>query len=153
MINQQITLHSTVWREASRSSNYVDEHYTKVFNRRFKCKRRLTTSLSSYEAAEVFACLQSLWSSENTVRICRCLDLHVDESFRNMSVPHALDLKASLMGFIGDTRKCHKYQVTCFKAYRLLYLKGLTSRSAEVSHYSKQLKLALLSNRLNVTHD
>ena len=152
----------TVCREVRRPSNHVDEESSSVLNRRFICVRQLTTSLSSDKAAEhaseVFTCLKPLWSSENTVHVCKCLELLVDKTFKNLYGPHLQkhvpDLKASMMEFLGKTPRCHKYPLACFKAYRALYLEGSDESECRrfSSNYAKKLKVALRSYKPNITY-
>ena len=151
-----------VCREVERPSYHVDGDYTEVIDQQLLSIRELAASLNPAEAAEhaaeVFACLKPLWNSESTLRIYKCLELFNYKSFdlyRPHLKTHAPYLKASIMGFLGDTRGCHKYQLTCFEVYRELYLEG--SKKSECrsfsSNYANKLKEALQSNRLVVTYD
>ena len=152
-----------VCREVERPSHHVDGDCIKIIDQRFDSIRQLTTSLDPAKAVEyateILACLKPLWSSESTLRIYKCLDLLIDESFENLYGPHlqtyAPHMKASIMGFLGDTRGCENYQLTCFEVYRVLYLEGSVESECRSfsSNYAKKLKVALQSNRLNVTYD
>ena len=61
----------TICQEVVRPSHHVDGNWLNVIHLRFDCIRRLTVSLTpaeaSVHAAEVFACLKPLWSSESTL--------------------------------------------------------------------------------------
>ena len=153
----------TICQEVRRPSHHVNSDWLNVIHLRFDCIRRLTISLTPAEAsahaAEVFACLRPLWSSESTLRAYKCLCLLVDKTFQDLYgqhfKTHAPDLKASVLGFLGDQRGCDKYQVTCYEVFAALYLEGSdeSERQKFSSNYARQLEVALFSRRLYVTYD